>query len=72
MPVIRAEFDGRVFVPCDPVALPAGTKVEVMVPPAPPTAEEQARWEEIKKEINASEPHFPTLDDYLRHRRGGG
>jgi hypothetical protein len=69
MPVVRAEFDGRVFVPCDPVDVPAGTKVEVMVPPAPATPEEQARWEEIKRQIDASEPHWPTLDEAMRYIR---
>jgi hypothetical protein len=33
---VRARFDGRVFVPEEPVALPAGTIVNVPFPATPP------------------------------------
>ena len=32
MPTLKAEFDGRVFVPCREVKLPVGTQVEVLLP----------------------------------------
>jgi len=69
MPVIRAEFDGRVFVPCDPVNVPVGTKVEVFVPPPPPTPEQQERLAELQKELDATEPHWPTVDEAMRYMR---
>ena len=34
---VRARFDGHVFVPEQPVHLPAGTLVDVPLPPAPPS-----------------------------------
>ncbi|MFN4261476.1 MAG: hypothetical protein ACK4RK_19505 [Gemmataceae bacterium] len=43
MSMIRATYDGKVFVPCELVELPVGTVVEVHTPAPPPkpTAEEQ-------------------------------
>jgi hypothetical protein len=69
MPVVRAEFDGHVFVPTDPVDVPVGTKVEIVVPPPPLSAEEQERWEETKRQIAATEPHWPTVDEAIRYTR---
>src|SRR5262245_46678326 len=43
MPVVKATYDGRVFVPSDPVEVPEGTQVEVLVPPREPTEEEIKR-----------------------------
>jgi hypothetical protein len=39
MPLVQAEFDGLIFVPCEPVHLPAGTKVEIPLPPRKLTEE---------------------------------
>jgi predicted DNA-binding antitoxin AbrB/MazE fold protein len=38
----KARFDGRVFIPCQPVDLPAGTRVAVVLSDSPrqPTEEE--------------------------------
>jgi hypothetical protein len=71
MATVKAEFDGRVFVPSAPVSLPAGTRVEVILPSAPPklTPEELAEWKQIEKDIAASEPVFPTLDEAMRYLR---
>jgi predicted DNA-binding antitoxin AbrB/MazE fold protein len=69
VPFVQAEFDGRVFVPCQPVELPAGTRVEVVVPPAKMTEEQRTEWEEIANQIEASAPHFPTVDEALRYTR---
>src|SRR2546425_8709874 len=35
MPTLKAEFDGRVFVPCTPVDLAAGAKVEIILSSVP-------------------------------------
>jgi len=69
MATMKAEFDGRVFVPYEPVELPAGTKVEVIIPPRKPTEEENRQWQEFLKKLRASEPYFPTLEDALRYTR---
>jgi len=36
MTIIRAHFDGKVFVPDEPVDLPVGERVEIPVLPAEP------------------------------------
>ena len=71
MATVKAEFDGRVFVPLEPVSLSPGAKVEVVLPnPVPPlTPDERAEWQELQAQIAASQPHFPTVDDALRHSR---
>jgi hypothetical protein len=70
MATIKADFDGRAFVPREAVELPVGTTVEVLVPPRPPTEEEQREWQAILQEIAATEPAFPTVEEALRHSRG--
>jgi hypothetical protein len=66
MPVVRAKFDGKVFVPSDPVEVAAGTEVEVLVPPRKPTAEENRLWQELVKHWEESEPPQPTLEEAMR------
>ena len=75
--MIQATFDGKVFVPAQPVDLPPGTKVNVVVPvklpsnpPRKMTPEEEQEWQEVLKQIQASEPPF-TFEEHLRFRRGG-
>jgi len=71
MPIVNADFDGSVFVPCTPVALPAGTRVEIILPNVPNklTAEEMREWQEIERQIAASPPHFPTVDEAMQYTR---
>lgn len=69
MPFVQAEFDGRVFVPCQPVELPAGTRVEVVVPPPKMTQDQLKEWEDIAQQIESSAPHFPTVDEAMRYSR---
>ncbi len=69
MPFVQAEFDGRVFVPCQPVELPPGTRVEVVVPPPKMTAEQLKQWEEIARQIESSSPHFATVEEALGYSR---
>lgn len=84
MAIVKAQFDGQVFVPYDAVILPAGTEVEVVMPealgPVPPAAPsldlyrpltdaERREWEAIQQHWNTSEPPFPTLDEAMRSLR---
>lgn len=85
METVKAEFDGSVFVPCEKVELPVGTQVDVVLPippraavqggiPWPPGVGEMSprqlqEWEEIRKQLEASEPYFPTVEEALRHTR---
>jgi hypothetical protein len=71
MATIKAEFDGRVFIPCQTVNLPPGTQVGIFIPesPAPMSEEEKAAWERIQKQLRTSDPHFPSLEDALRYSR---
>ena len=73
MPTLKAEYDGRVFVPCTPVDLVAGTKVEIILPSLPQklTAAEMREWQEIERQIAASPPYFPTLEEALQYTRKG-
>jgi predicted DNA-binding antitoxin AbrB/MazE fold protein len=52
-------FDGKVFVPTEPVELQEGEKAEVTywvyTQPPPPTPEQQAKWEELQR-------HWATVD----------
>ncbi|HEV3146900.1 MAG TPA: hypothetical protein VGZ47_23635 [Gemmataceae bacterium] len=71
MPTIRAEFDGRVFVPAQTIDLPAGTTVEVVVPMAArqPTEQEAQEWRLILDEIRAAPPAFSSPEEALRQSR---
>jgi hypothetical protein len=71
MATIKAKFNGHVFVPCEPVDLPVGSAVEIIVPRAAPglTPEEMKEWEEIQRQIDATEPHFATVDEAMRYLR---
>ncbi len=71
MPIVKADFDGRVFVPCERVELPVGTRVEVVVPgpPRKPTPEENQEWQRILQELASTEPYFPTLEEAMRYTR---
>jgi hypothetical protein len=71
MATVRAEFDGRVFIPSDPVPIPPGTKVEIVLPSPVPslTADELAEWQNVQADIAACPPHFPTVDDATGYSR---
>jgi hypothetical protein len=78
MTTVVAEFDGKVFVPQQPVDLPAGTKVTVAIPeaaaqgpqqPRRPTEEERREWQKFMEELNSTEPYFPTLEHALGYSR---
>ena len=70
MPVVKATYDGRVFVPSDPVEVPEGTQVEIVVPSSNSakvptsaqgklTPEEQAEWDEIMRQIHSGDAPRP-------------
>ena len=78
MSTVVAEYDGSVFVPQQPLSLPAGTKVTIAIPetspapPAPPrrpTDEERREWERFVAELNSTEPYFPTVEHALGYSR---
>ena len=71
METILAEYDGKVFVPCEPVQLEVGAKVLVsrVWPPGNQTPEQKAEWEELKKRIDSTEPYCPTVEDAMRYSR---
>jgi hypothetical protein len=71
MNTIKARFDGKVFIPCEPVEIPVGWQVEIAVPSPPPelTPEQLKEWEELKAEWDAHPPQG-TFDEYLRYKRG--
>ena len=68
---VKAEFNGQVFVPIQPVDLSAGTRVDVVIPQSvrEPTDEENREWEAVLRELASSEPAFPTVEDALRPTR---
>ena len=66
---LQAEFDGRVFVPRQQVSLPVGTTVEVLIPPAEPSPDDDREWRDLLNEIHTSEPAYPTVDEVLRQSR---
>jgi hypothetical protein len=78
MSTIVAEFDGSVFVPQQPLDLPAGTKVTIVlpeataspsVPPRRPTEAERREWERFLAELNSTEPYFPTVEHAIGYSR---
>lgn len=77
---ILVEFDGKAFVPVEPVCLPAGTKAFVRVaadqqfpyasPPPPPITEEHQRlWEELCRQWAENPPPWPTIEEALGRPR---
>lgn len=68
---VRAEFNGEVFVPIQPVDLSAGTSVEVLIPPSlrEPTDEQNREWQAVLRELASSEPVFATVEDALQATR---
>ena len=58
MTTIRAHFDGKVFVPDEPVDLPVGEAVEVSVHQAPPTPETESLGDAILRFAKEQ----PTID----------
>ena len=71
MAIIQAEFDGQVFIPCQPVQLPRGAKVGVLIPDRPPaqTPDQEQQWTTLLQEIQASEPPFGNVEEALRYSR---
>ena len=68
---IKARFDGRVFVPAEPIDLPAGSTVAVFVPGGPPapTPADEHRWQTVLDALEASEPAFLTVEEALSRSR---
>ena len=71
MATVRARFDGRVFVPDEPVDLPAGSEVEIPVPsppPKPPEAVGKPPLMELLEELEKlpANPDWPA-DGAMQH-----
>jgi predicted DNA-binding antitoxin AbrB/MazE fold protein len=74
MAIIQATFDGKAFVPTQPVNLPEGTTVRVMVPDSGTvtkrmTPEQEKEWQRVLQQIQSSEPYFQTPEEALRYTR---
>ena len=71
MPLIRATYDGTVFVPTGPVDLPEGSAVEVLVPSAGGSFDVaiDVDWQEFLDEVRSGEPAFPTVEEALGQSR---
>jgi hypothetical protein len=77
---IAVEFNGAVFIPREPVHLPAGTKAAVILappaggpfaaPPPPMPAAQRAEWESFLAAARAAIPSTETVDDAMREIRG--
>jgi hypothetical protein len=81
---IEVVFDGKAFVPTEPVDLPVGTKVRLPVPgeangqppaprvqPPPPVTEEHKKlWDRLSREWEEAPPRFATLEEEMAHTRG--
>ena len=59
MPVIKATYDGNVFVPSDSVEVPKGTTVDVFVPSQNLTEQEMREWEELLAQLRAGDEPRP-------------
>ncbi len=79
---IEVVFDGKTFVPSEPVDLPTGTKVSVPLPdsaaprgvcagppPAPMTDEEKADWERLSRIWAETPLPWPTVDEAVAAMR---
>ncbi len=81
---IEVVFDGKAFVPSQPVDLPAGTRLNLTVrqglggtlpqlipsKPRPLTEEEEKKWEELCRHWEATPPPFATVEEAISYSRG--
>lgn len=68
MTTLKARYDGRVFVPQEPVDLPAGLVVDIPLPespPSPPSRKPLAELAEVLKQFPA-DPDWPP-DGAMQH-----
>jgi hypothetical protein len=84
MKTIEVVFDGRAFVPSEPVDLPSGTRLRLTVPenrdeassrlvpnqPRPLTEEEEKHWEELCRIWETASWPFSSVDEALAYSRG--
>jgi hypothetical protein len=72
MLTLKAEYNGKVFVPSETVNLPPGTKVEIVIPRPlrQPTADEDRQWQDVLNDLAATPPAFPTVDEAINVSRG--
>ena len=63
MSVIRAQFDGKVFVPQEPVSLPEGTKVQILVEPVTSAAKQQASEKLVQSPFSGLLERLDKIED---------
>jgi hypothetical protein len=80
---IEVVFDGKTFIPTEPIDLPTGTKLTLAMPEAPGgdnslpiasqqramTDEEKQRWERLCRHWETTPPPFPTVEEALAYSR---
>jgi hypothetical protein len=57
MTTVKAHFDGRVFVPESPVALPVGYVLEIPIPTPEPSEPEPGPFAEFMEQLDALPPN---------------
>jgi hypothetical protein len=81
---IEVVFDGKAFIPTEPLDLPTGTKLTMAVPETPvgensvPTSsrpramtnEEKQRWERLCRHWDSTPPPFSTVEEAMAYSRG--
>ncbi|HEY3788955.1 MAG TPA: hypothetical protein VGL71_08875 [Urbifossiella sp.] len=81
MSTVEVVYDGKAFVPTTAVDLPKSVRSTLTIPasarnqrigsPPPPVTKEHLRlWDEIIREIETSEPHYPNMAEAMKALRG--
>lgn len=77
MTTVAVKFDGKAFVPDQPLSLPIGTRATVAIPivdssegnAAETNSVDDNDWQRIIAQIQAAEPESGTLEDAMRQIR---
>ncbi len=76
MTTVVVKFDGKAFVPDQPLSLPVGTLATVAIPDAssstakaPDSNSDDDDWQRIVAQIRSAEPETGTLEDTMRQIR---
>lgn len=71
MVIVKAIFDGKVFVPAEQVDLPPGSAVAIVLstPSLSTVSQESAEWEDLLREIRSAPPYFASPDEALHYSR---
>jgi hypothetical protein len=77
MTTVVVKFDGKAFVPDQPLSLPVGTLATVAIPDVhslamsatEPNSTDENDWQRIIAQIQAAEPETGTFEDTMRQIR---